>query len=105
MRIQRGTHAIGHLGNGDMIEDPLPRLQAMQIDGGGAAEGRVSVANSGGSRFIRLCETHHTQGKQGRVGGVLVVLLGWSYTMLAVFFFLINRVVLFCFFNIRFFFF
>lgn len=89
-----------------MIEDPLPRLQAMQIDGGGAAEGRVSVANAGGSRFIRLCETHHTQGKQGRVGGVLVVPWGWSYTMLAVLlFFLINRVVLFFFFNIRLFFF
>lgn len=59
MRIQSGIYAIGHLGTGDMNEDPpLPRLQAVKIDGAGPAEEMVSAANSGGSEFIRLSETH-----------------------------------------------
>lgn len=55
MRIQSGIYAIGYLGIGDMNED---QFQAVKIDGAGPAEERVSAANSGGSEFIRLSETH-----------------------------------------------
>ena len=80
--------AIGHLGIGDMDEDALPRPQAVKIDGARPAEERVSVANSGGSEFIRLSETHlgklTTPRENGsRKKGLWCVQGRLGYTMLA----------------------